>query len=62
MPMREIIHPQLQIGEQDIGAIVIDAKSRDDIPRLRRGLQHIYTTPELRPPNCASRSSPSSPR
>jgi hypothetical protein len=48
--MREIINPQLQLGEQDIGAIVIDAKSRDDIPRLLRGLQHIYTTPELREP------------
>jgi len=46
--MREIIKPQLQLGEQDIGAIVIDARSRDDIPRLLRGLQHIYTTPGLR--------------
>ena len=46
--MREIIKPQLQLGEQDIGAIVIDARSRDDIPRLLRGLQHIYTSPELR--------------
>jgi hypothetical protein len=46
--MREIIKPQLQLGEQDIGAIVIDARSRDDIPRLLRGLQHIYTTAELR--------------
>jgi IS5 family transposase len=46
--MREIIKPQLQLGERDIGAIVIDARSRDDIPRLLRGLQHIYTTPALR--------------
>jgi hypothetical protein len=46
--MREIIKPQLQLGEQEIGAIVIDARSRDDIPRLLRGLQFIYTTPELR--------------
>lgn len=46
--MREIIKPQLQLGEQDIDAIVIDTRSRDDIPRLLRGLQHIYTTPELR--------------
>jgi len=48
--MREIIRPQLQLGELDIGAIAIDAKSRDDIPRLLRGLQHIYVTPELREP------------
>ena len=46
--MREIIKPQLQLGEQDIGAIVIDARSRDDIPRLLRSLQHIYTTAEQR--------------
>jgi len=46
--MREIIKPQLQLGEQDVGAIAIDARSRDDIPRLLRGLQHIYTTPALR--------------
>ena len=46
--MREIIKPQLQLGEQDIGAIEIDVRSRDDIPRLLRGLQYIYTTPALR--------------
>lgn len=46
--MREIITPQLQLGEQDIGAIEIDCKSRDDIPRLLRGLQYIYVTPEVR--------------
>ena len=46
--MREIITPQLQLGEQDIGAIEIDCKSRDDIPRLLRGLQYIYATPEVR--------------
>lgn len=47
-PMRDIIKPQLQLGEQDIGAITMDAKSRDDIPRLLRGLQVIYTTLALR--------------
>jgi IS5 family transposase len=46
--MRQVIEPQLQFGEQDIGAIVLDPKSRDDIPQLLRGLQHIYTTAELR--------------
>jgi len=46
--MREIINRQLQLGEQDIGAIEIDHKSRDDIPRLLRGLQYIYVTPEVR--------------
>ena len=46
--MRQVINPQLQFGEQDIGAIELDPKSRDDIPQLLRGLQHIYTTPALR--------------
>ena len=48
--MRETIRPQLQLGESAIGAIEIDAKSGDDIPRLLRALQHIYVTPELREP------------
>jgi hypothetical protein len=46
--MREIIKRQMDLGEVDIGAIEISAKSRDDIPRLLRGLQHIYTTRALR--------------
>lgn len=46
--MRGIIPPQLQLGEQDIGAIEIDCRSRDDLPRLLRGLQSIDVTPELR--------------
>ena len=46
--MRQVIDPQLQFGEQDISAIRLDPKSRDDIPQILRGLQHIYVTPELR--------------
>ena len=46
--MRDIIHPQLQLGEQEIGAIKLDPRSRDDIPQILLGLQHIYTTPALR--------------
>jgi transposase, IS5 family len=46
--MRQVINPQLQFGEVDIGAIVLDPKSRDDIPQLLRGLQYIYTNPQLR--------------
>jgi len=48
--MRTVINPQLQIGEQDIGAIQLDPKSRDDIPQILLGLQHIYLTPEIRQP------------
>ena len=46
--MRLIENKQLQIGQQDIAKIRLDPKSRDDIPQLLRGLQHIYTTPEIR--------------
>jgi hypothetical protein len=46
--MREIIKRQLDLGEVDIGAIEISIKSRDDIPRILRGLQYIYTTEEVR--------------
>ena len=46
--MRNVIDPQLKLGEEDIAAIVLDPHSRDDIPQLLRGLQHIYTTRPLR--------------
>ena len=46
--MRQTINPQMQLGEVDISAITFDAKSRDDIPRLLRALQHIWTNLELR--------------
>jgi hypothetical protein len=46
--MRKVIEPQMQLGEEAIGAIRLDPKSRDDIPQLLRGLQHLYTTPGVR--------------
>jgi hypothetical protein len=46
--MRKIIQAQMMFGETDIGAIVIDPKSRDDIPQILRGLQHLYSEPEVR--------------
>ncbi len=48
--MRRVIIPQLRLGELAIADITLDLKSRDDIPQILRGLQHIYTTPELRSP------------
>jgi transposase, IS5 family len=42
--MRQVINPQLQFGEQAISAIELDSRSRDDIPRILAGLQHIYQT------------------
>lgn len=47
-PMRTVLQPQLKLGETDIAAIVLDPKSRDDIPQLLRGLQYIYTESALR--------------
>lgn len=46
--MRTVLNPQLMLDEIDIGAIWLDPRSRDDIPQLLRGLQYIYTTPEVR--------------
>lgn len=47
-PMRQVINPQMQFGEQDISAIEFNPKSRDDIPQILSGLQYICTAPELR--------------
>ncbi len=38
----------MKLGELAIADIKLDPKSRDDIPQILRGLQHLYTTPELR--------------
>lgn len=46
--MRKVIEPQLALGQIDIAAIVFNPKSRDDIPQILRGLQHLYLDPELR--------------
>jgi len=46
--MRTVIDPQMSLDGADIGAIHLDPKSRDDIPQILRGLQHIYTEPALR--------------
>ena len=46
--MRNVISSQLQIGQVDIANIVIDVTSRDDIPLILLGLQHIYTTKSLK--------------
>ena len=46
--MRNVINPQMLLDGADIGSIYLDPKSRDDIPQILRGLQHIYTEPALR--------------
>lgn len=46
--MRIIKDTQLQFGEVDISRIEFDLRSRDELPKLLMGLQHIYCTSELR--------------
>ncbi len=41
-------NPQMQIGQVDISKIQISSKSRDDISKLLKGLQFIYSTPSVR--------------
>ena len=48
--MRKTIDPQIKMGEVDISQIEFDLRSRDEIPKLLMGLQHIYITPEIRKP------------
>ena len=45
--MRKTIETQMKIGEIDISNIDFDLISRDEIPKLLLGLQHIYCTKEL---------------
>ncbi|MFT5101978.1 MAG: IS5 family transposase [Planctomycetaceae bacterium] len=46
--MRTPTRAQLQLGETDIADIQIDTRSRDDIPQLLLGLQHLYADRALR--------------
>ena len=48
MQMRVLQEIQMQIGEVDIAQIKFDLKSRDDIPKILKGLQHIYINLPLR--------------
>ena len=46
--MREIHRRQFQLGQVPIDQIRIDPKSRDDIPAVLKGLQHIWCDEGLR--------------
>jgi len=46
--MRNVLDPQLNFGQVDIANIQFDPYSRDDIPVILRGLQHIYKTGPLK--------------
>lgn len=45
---RIVQHSQMDLGELNVAAIRISPKSRDDIPKLLKGLQYIYTTRSVR--------------
>ena len=46
--MREVHRSQLQLGEVAVDKIWINPKSRDDIPAVLKGLQHIWCDEALR--------------
>ena len=46
--MRVVQNTQMHIGEVDVSRVVLDPKSRDDIPQILRGLQHLYRDASLR--------------
>jgi hypothetical protein len=46
--MRVLKNPQMQFGEVDISEIKFNPKSRDDIPKILKGLQFIYTNESIR--------------
>ena len=46
--MRKAEYSEVEFGEIAIGEIDIDAKSRDDIPAVLRGIQYIYTNAQMR--------------
>lgn len=46
--MRVVQNKQMTIGEVDISKMNFDSKSRDDIPKILKGLQFVYTNLTLR--------------
>ena len=46
--MRVVQNEQMTVGEVDISKMKFDLKSRDDIPKILRGLQHLYMDMALR--------------
>jgi transposase, IS5 family len=46
--MRKTIENQLTFGNFDISQIKTDPKSRDEIDKIVRGLQYIYTNISIR--------------
>ena len=45
--MRKVENSQMEFGETVIGEIHIEVKSRDNIPAVFKGIQHMHTYPQL---------------
>lgn len=45
--MRKRFELQYELGATPIEQVKFPTRSRDELPRVLRGLQHIYATPEL---------------
>ena len=45
--MRKVENSQMEFGEIAIGEIHIEAKLREDNPAVLKGIQHIYTGPQI---------------
>ncbi|PTQ91495.1 hypothetical protein C8R30_1311, partial [Nitrosomonas nitrosa] len=46
--MRIVQNIQMKLGEIDVSQIKFDLRSRDDIPKVLRGLQYLYLDEALR--------------
>ena len=46
--MHVVQNTQMELGEIDVSHIKFDLRSRDDIPKILRGLQHLYLNEVLR--------------
>ena len=46
--MGKVENSQMEFGEIAIGEIHTQAKSRDDLPAMRKGIQYIYVSPQIR--------------
>jgi len=42
-----VIKNEQRLGEVDVSHVKIDAKSRDDIPQILRGIQYLYSNEEI---------------
>ena len=48
MLVRKVIDPQMKLGEIDISHVKLNPRGRDEMEKILKGLQHIYSTPEIR--------------